>query len=226
VDHLSTSGAGNGVDVGVFREPQNGLDRDAEYGLSEFDVKQRFVATAVWELPFGRNRMFGGASSPTVDMLLGGWEFSPIITIQGGLGLTITQSQLLNLGGERRSRPNRVTNGTLDEDLRTVDHFFDTDAFAILQTSPSLAGFVPNQAFGNSGVGVIRGPRMVNLDFTLGKTFTITENQSVQFRSEFFNAFNRANFSVPGINVGAGFGQIVSTATEARIIQFALKYRF
>jgi hypothetical protein len=224
VDHLSTSGAGNGVDVGVFREPQNGLDRDAEYGLAEFDVKQRFVASAVWEIPFGRGRMFGSNMSTMVDMVLGGWEFSPILSVQGGLGLTITQSCLLNLGGERRCRPNRVSNGTLDNG--TVDRWFDDSAFVILQTNPTASGFVPNQAFGNSGVGVIRGPGMVNLDFTLGKIFHITERQSVQFRSEFFNAFNRANFSVPGVNVGAGFGQIVNTSTEARIIQFGLKYRF
>ncbi|MGH9784238.1 MAG: hypothetical protein ACRD88_08630 [Terriglobia bacterium] len=140
------------------------------------------------------------------------------------LALPFAWRQLLNLGGERKSRPNRISNGTLDDG--TVDRFFDTSAFVTLQTSPTAAGFVPNQAFGNSGVGVIRGPGMVNLDFTLAKTFPITERQSVQFRSEFFNAFNRANFSVPGVNVGAGFGQIVSTATEARIIQFALKYRF
>jgi hypothetical protein len=48
----------------------------------------------------------------------------------------------------------------------------------------------------------------------------------VQFRAEFFNALNHPNFSVPGTNISAGFGQITSTSTEARIIQFALKYRF
>jgi len=107
-----------------------------------------------------------------------------------------------------------------------VDRFFNTAAFVVLQTNPALAGFVPNQAFGNSGIGVIRGPNLINFDFNLSKTFKVTERNSLQFRAEFFNAFNRANFGVPGITVGAGFGQIVSTATEARIIQFGLKYKF
>jgi hypothetical protein len=70
------------------------------------------------------------------------------------------------------------------------------------------------------------GPGLINVDFNLNKSFAITERQSVQFRAEFFNALNRANFSVPGVTMGGGFGQIVATSTEARIIQFALKYRF
>src|SRR5262245_12561841 len=225
-DHLATSEVGNGIDVGVNNQPQNPLDRRAEYGLSEFDVKQRFVASAVWLLPFGKGRQFGSAATKPMDFLFGGWEFSPIITLQQGLGLTITQDGLLNLGGERSSRPNRLGNGTLPSEQQTVDRFFDTNAFQVLSPTPGTVGFVPNQAYGNSGVGVVRGPNLINVDFNLSKTFSVNERHSFQFRTEFFNAFNRANFGVPGVRIGAGFGQIVNTITEARIVQFALKYRF
>jgi len=226
VDHLSTSGAGNGVDVGVFREPQDGNNRGLEYGLAEFDVKHRFVTSAVWQIPYGRGRQFGSNAGRGLDLILGGWEFSPIITIQQGLGLTALQSGLLNLGGERRSRPNRIANGNLPGGQQSVDRWFDTNAFVILQTSRTVAGFVANQAFGNSGPGIMRGPNLHNIDFNLNKTFAVTERHTIQFRAEFFNAFNRANFGVPGVTMGAGFGQIVNTSTEARIIQFGLKYRF
>ena len=227
VDHLSTSGVGNGVDVGVFKEPENGYNRRAEYGLAEFDVQHRFVASAVWELPYGRGRRYGSSGARGVDFLLGGWEFSPIVTVQSGLGLTVTQAQLLNIGGERQSRPNRLANGALPSDQRTVDRYFDTSAFKVLQTDPTRDGFVPNQAFGNSGVGILRGPGLFNIDFNLNKSFKITEKQALQFRAEFFNALNHPSFNVPGVNISSGgFGQIISTATEARIIQFALKYRF
>jgi hypothetical protein len=226
VDHLSTSGAGNGVDVGVFREPQDGNNRAAEYGLAEFDVKHRFVASAVWEIPYGRGRKFGDNASRPLDAVFGGWEFSPILTAQTGLGLTVLQAGLLNLGGERRSRPNRAGDGSLPESVRTVDNYLDAAAFMVLNPTAGGAGFVPNQAFGNSGVGILRGPGMVNLDFNLNKTIAIRENHTIQFRAEFFNAFNRANLSVPGVTLGAGFGQITSMSTEPRIIQFALKYRF
>ncbi len=226
VDHLSTSGQGNGVDTGVFREPQNGFDRSKEYGLAEFDVQQRFVASAVWQLPYGKGRAFGSDAGRGLDLLLGGWEFSPILTLQGGLGLTIWHSDLLNLGGERRSRPNRLANGALPENQRTVDRYFDTAAFQRLSPTAGTAGFVPNQAFGDSGIGVMRGPSLKNLDFNLSKTFAVTEKHSLQFRAEFFNSLNHPSFSVPGVEIGGGYGAIAATATEARIIQFALKYRF
>ena len=226
VDHLSTSGAGNGTDVGVFREPQDGNNRSLEYGPAEFDVKHRFVASAVWQLPYGRGRQYGSSASRALDAVFGGWELSPIITAQTGLGLTAIQAGLLNLGGERRSRPNRIADGELDSSARTVDRWFDTNAFVTLNPVAGGAGFVPNQAFGNSGVGIMRGPGMFNVDFNLSKTFAFNERHSLQFRTEFFNAFNRANLSVPGVTMGAGFGQIIAMSTEPRIIQFALKYRF
>jgi hypothetical protein len=225
VDHLSTSGAGNGTDVGIFREPQNPKDRRAEYGPSEFDVTHRFVLSGVWQLPFGRSRQIGRDWSRAADLFLGGWELSPIFTSQTGLPLTINQPTVTNIGGERRSRPNRIGNGTLPSDQQTVDRWFDTTAFVALDPTPGRPGFVPNQIFGNSGVGIIRGPGFVNLDVNLAKDFRITERWSAQFRAEFFNALNRANFGVPGVTIGGGFGQIVS-ANEARIIQFALKLRF
>jgi hypothetical protein len=225
VDHLSTSGTGNGVDVGAFREPQNPANRRLEYGPSEFDINHRFVLSGVWQLPFGRGRSYGRDWSRPVDLLLGGWEFSPIFTAQTGLPLTMNQPIVVNIGGERRARPNRVADGNLPEDQRTVDRYFDTNAFVPLAANVGQPGFVPNQIFGNSGVGVVRGPNYVNLDFNAAKTFTITERFSAQLRGEFFNAFNHTNLGVPGVTTGAGFGQIVRTY-DSRIIQFGLKLRF
>jgi hypothetical protein len=219
VDHLSTSGVGNGVDVGEYKEPQNPHNRRVEYGPSEFDVTHRFVISGVWRLPFGRSQAIGKSWSRPADLVLGGWEFSPIFTWQGGLPLTINQPQAINIGGERRSRPNRIADGTLPSDQRTVDHWFDTSAFAVLTAS------TPNQIFGNSGVGIIRSPGVVNFDFNLAKDFAFTERLGMQFRAEFFNALNHANLGLPGVTTGAGFGQIVS-ASDARIIQFALKLKF
>src|SRR5438093_12538110 len=68
VDHLSTSGAGNGVDVGEFKEPQNGKVRRLEYGPAEFDVTHRFVLSGVWQLPFGRGQRHGANWSRGTDL--------------------------------------------------------------------------------------------------------------------------------------------------------------
>jgi hypothetical protein len=225
VDHLSTSGVGNGVDVGEFREPQDPHRRRLEYGPAEFDVAHRFVLSGVWQLPFGRGKSHGKDWSRGVDLLLGGWQFSPIFSTQTGLALTMNQAQIVNIGGERRSRPNRIANGTLPESQRTADRWFDTGAFVALSNTPGQTGFVPNQIFGNSGVGIVRGPGLQSLDFNLAKDFSIWERLSAQFRVEFFNALNHSNLGVPGVTLGAGFGQIVS-ASDARIIQFGLKLKF
>jgi carboxypeptidase family protein/TonB-dependent receptor-like protein len=220
-DHISTSGGGPGFDTGTFREPQDGLNVAADRGLAEFDIKQRLVASYIYELPFGHGRRFGKDWHKAVDLMLGGWQLTGINVFQGGLGLTATLggSSVLNLGGERRARPNLIGNPVLPESQRTVARWFNIDAF---QPSFSPAP----QAFGNAGVGIMRGPGYVNFDFTLAKNFNVTERIRFQFRTEFFNAFNRANFGPPNIaRDSTGFGQILS-ASNARIIQFGLKMYF
>jgi hypothetical protein len=220
VDHLSTSGVGNGVDVGEFKEPQDPHNRRLEYGPAEFDITHRFVVSGVWRLPVGTGHVIGNNWSHGLNTAFGGWEFSPIFTWQGGLPLTINQPQVINIGGERRFRPDRIRNGTLSADQRTVDRWFDSSAFVPLTAN------TPNEIFGNSGVGIVRGPKYANFDFNLGKDFPLREQVGLQFRIEMFNAFNHTNFGLPGVTIGGGFGQIVSTATDARIIQAALKVKF
>ena len=224
IDQLASGGDATTYQ-GAKRTPQNGYDLKNEKGLADFDIQMRFVMSAVWELPYGRGRRYQ-SSHHVNELLFGGWQISPILIAQGGLPLTIVQSQLLNLGGNRNSRPNRIADGNLPDDQRTVSRWFDTNAFVTLQTDPALKGFVPNQAFGNSGIGILRGPKLFTLDFNLSKEFWVTERQSLQFRTEFFNAPNHTNLGIPSVTIGSGFGQITSSATPARQIQFGLKYRF
>jgi hypothetical protein len=220
-DHISTSGGGAGVDVGTFREPQDGNNLRADRGLAEFDIKHRFVASYIYELPFGKGRRFGNDWGTAADLLLGGWQVTGIHVFQSGLGLTATLggASVLNIGGERRARPNLVGDPVLPESERTLARWFNTAAFQ--------AAFNPApQAFGTAGVGIMRGPGSVNFDFTFAKNFNVTERRYFQFRTELFNAFNRANFGPPNIaRDSSGFGQILSAA-NARIIQFGLKFYF
>jgi hypothetical protein len=84
----------------------------------------------------------------------------------------------------------------------------------------------PPKAFGNAGAGIMRGPGYANFDCTLAKEFRFVDQRYVQFRTEIFNAFDRANFGPPNIRRDqAAFGQIL-TASNARIIQFGLKSYF
>ncbi|MCA1652198.1 MAG: TonB-dependent receptor [Acidobacteria bacterium] len=219
-DHISTSGGGAGIDTGVFREPQDGNNLAAEYGPSEFDIRHRFVASYIWELPFGHGRRFGSNWNAPMDFIFGGWQITGINVLQSGLALTATLggATVLNLGGERRARPNLVGDPELPESERTLQRWFNTNAFSAFSPAP--------QAFGNAGVGIMRGPGLANFDFTLAKDFRVSDRRRVQFRTELFNAFNRPNFGPPNIaRDSSGFGQIL-TAGNARIIQFGLKFYF
>ena len=218
-DHISTSGGGAGIDTGVFREPQDGNNLRAEYGPTEFDIRHRFVASYIWELPFGRGRHWGNNWNRAMDLAFGGWQVTGIHALQSGLALTATLSgaNVVNLGGERRARPNLVGEPELSESQRTLARWFNTDAFA---------AFTVPQAFGNAGVGIMRGPGVANFDFTLAKSFQVTDRRYFQFRTEIFNAFNHPNFGPPNIaRDSSGFGQILSAA-PARIVQFGVKFYF
>jgi hypothetical protein len=218
-DHISTSGGGAGIDTGVFREPQDGNNLAAEYGPTEFDVRHRFVASYIWELPFGRGRHWGNNWNRAMDLAFGGWQVTGIHVLQSGLALTATLggANVVNLGGERRARPNLVGDPELPASQRTLARWFNTDAFA---------AFTVPQAFGNAGVGIMRGPGLANFDFTFAKNFQVNDRRYFQFRTEIFNAFNHPNFGPPNIaRDSSGFGQILSAA-PARIIQFGVKFYF
>jgi hypothetical protein len=99
-----------------------------------------------------------------------------------------------------------------------IERFFNTDAFVPV-------GNVPLGTYGNAGRGLISGPALNTSDFALLKDFMIREPVRVQFRSEFFNAFNQVNFNNPDqavVDLGDTFGRITS-AQPGRVIQFALK---
>ncbi len=219
-DHLSTAAVGPGVDTGVYRVPQNSNDLGAERGPAEFDITHRIAISYIYELPWGQGRRWGQSWGSARNLFFAGWQISGIHTIQGGLPLTaiLGGSAVLNLGGERIARPNLTGNPELPRSQRTVERWFNTDAFTSLSPAP--------QAFGTAGIGIMRGPGLASFDFSLMKKFNLDEGRFFQFRTEIFNAFNHPTFLPPDTRMDSGtFGRILS-AGNARIIQFALKLSF
>jgi len=219
-DHLSTSPVGPGVDIGVFSVPQDPNNLKAERGPAEFDVTHRLALSYIYELPWGRGRHWGQAWSRPTNLLLGNWQVSGIHVIQGGLPLTaiLGGSTVLNLGSDRVARPNLVGNPSLPRSQRTVERWFNTDAVTLPGPAP--------QAFGDSGVGIMRGPGLATFDYSIAKKISVDEDRYFQFRTELFNAFNHPNFGPPALRRNAStFGRILS-ARDARIIQFGLKFYF
>jgi hypothetical protein len=187
------------------------LDR----GPSQFNFKQRFVATFVWHVPFPAhaNAILKGA--------FGGWETSGILTFQSGAPLTPvagTDRSMTGLGNDRA-----VISGTAGSAYGTgacnsapCVNYLNASSFSL----PAVG------TFGNVSKGLLVGPGLVNLDAGIFRNITIHEKAYVQFRAEFFNITNYAPFNNPNSSVsGGGFGTILS-AGSPRIGQLALKFVF
>jgi hypothetical protein len=208
-----------GINGQAVQDPTN-LAR--EYGPLEFDIMRRFVASYLYQLPFGRGRRFLGGSSRALDLLVGGWQFNGITTLQAGFPLTPTLTYSLGKT-DTVSRPN-LTGDPADTSRQPHD-WLSPAAFAI----PSNAEIVAGNFFGNEGVGVARSPGLVNFDFSIFKNFDVREGMRVQLRTEVFNATNTPYFGAPGsvgLTLGTPtFGRVTS-AGDPRVLQLGLKLLF
>jgi len=197
---------------------QNSYDLAAERGRADFDQTLRWVLSFDYELPFG------GAgshlSNRAVDTAFGGWHLGGIYTLASGFPFSpYINDDTSNTGTQGIPRPDQLRNANLPRDQRGPNNWFDINAFAI----PS--GF----SFGNAGRNVLIGPGQNVFDWSLRKEFGLTERQRMEFRAEFFNAFNHPNFAQPDnfIDDGPGSaGVITSIAIPMRQIQFGVKYSF
>ena len=188
-------------------------------GPATFDRPQRLAVSFNLALP---NPLGGTASA--VRHAFAGWEVSGVSIVQSGVPFTVTNSlsgQSLDgdLGNGGAGRADYVggdpyTSGSTRERL---------NAYLV----KSVFSAAPTSRFGTLGRNRLRGPGQANLDFAVQKSFPLREAVALNFRSEFFNIFNHANFANPSGNLDSStFGVISSTEANARIIQFALKLTF
>jgi hypothetical protein len=189
----------------------------ADRGLSDFDVRQRFVASATWELPFGAGKALFGGTKGFASVLVSGWQATAIASMQSGFPLTISAADTSGAGSFTSLRANRIGTGNLDPGQRTILRWFDTAAFV----AP------PAGTFGTAGRNIIIGPGTNNWNLSAIKNTRFRERYNFQFRAEFFNAFNHAQFFAPATSVSAPlqFGRITS-ARAPRNMQMALKLYF
>lgn len=195
--------------------PQNNYYLRGERGLSDFNTRHRLVFSYIYQLPFGPGRPYLSQASGLLGTLLGGWEIAGISTLQSGRPYTPVISADNSNTGNFNDRPNRVGDPNLDDSR--PERWLNRNAFA----QP------PRFAFGNAGRNILIGDGIVNFDIALIKRIQFTENKLLQFRAEFFNAFNHPNFSLPENTFdSARFGTVPSTSTDPRNIQFGLKIIF
>lgn len=211
-----TMGIGGAI-AGDQSRAQNARDRDAEIAPLEFNQEHRLTLSWIYELPFGRGKPVASNASGTLNALIGGWSFQGIWTAHTGFPLTPSSTVSSNVGRQDVNRPDRICDGQLDGE--TLTRYFDTSCFVNH----------PFGEFGNSGNGVITGPGVNNFDLTFMKDIALPTEKPMrlQFRAEFFNAFNQASFDDPGLAVGTPqFGVVRDTRIDGREIQFGLKLIF
>ncbi|MCL5670582.1 MAG: TonB-dependent receptor [Acidobacteria bacterium] len=196
---------------------QNSYAPMQDKGLADFNRENVFTFSATAELPVGRGLRFGSNMKGIGNAFLGGWQGTAIVSLQSGPPVFISSAVSDNQDTLGPARPNRICNGNLPKSQRTLSKFIDTSCFVTQ----------PFGALGNAGRNVVFGPGINNMDLAALKNFPVTERVGLQFRAEFFNALNHAQFVAPNAwTAGTGtFGTI--TGTEApRQIQFALKLLF
>ncbi|HEU0142884.1 MAG TPA: carboxypeptidase regulatory-like domain-containing protein [Bryobacteraceae bacterium] len=195
--------------------PRNPFNARLDYGNSNFDHRHRFVASYVWALP-------PLTTMPTaVRAVLGNWNTSSVMTFQDGnvFSLTGGLSQPFTTGDPATQAGADATLPSGRSKQERILRWFNTDAFR-----PTPVG-----AYGNTGRNILRGPGFANVDFSVYKNLPLpgdVEGRYIEFRSEFFNLFNRVNLGMPNSNASnAFFGRILS-AGSPRIVQFAVKLYF
>jgi hypothetical protein len=198
-------------------------DLNACYGPSDFDIRHLFNADWVWELPFGKHGWIGRDVSGWANEIIGGWQVSGIVTARSGLPFS-TSTGAFPVGFVFDSPA--VFNGNASNLHGTINTsgqnitYFGGDAASLGFTNPQ-----------NGQIGVrnnLRGPRFWNVDLGIAKNFALPwEGQRLQIRADAFNAFNDNFFSLPNANINStSFGQITSSASAPREIQFAIRWDF
>jgi hypothetical protein len=232
LDETSGSGGASVFELWLLTNDQRN-PRQA-YGLTDFDRSQRAVLSFTYQVPQLKNTPL------LARRVLSDWQFSGIGVVQSGTPLTIMDANAGSVYGNFENRAQRSgsspsTHGSLFS--RVTRQYLDPAAFT---RAPEVVNgtSLADQDFGNSGVGIVRGPGQHNVDIAVEKIIPMGESNSVRFRSEFLNVTNTAQFANPDINLGysdplaespaasPSFGRITSSAANPRIIQFALRYQF
>lgn len=192
-------------------QPQDPRNLRAERGNSIIDLRHRFTASYLWELPFGKGRPLMNEGG-VLNVILGGWQTNGIFVAQTGQPFSpVLQTSTTNGTGSRPDVRSVVSYP------KTLQRWFDPSAF----------GTPAPYTYGNASRNSLFGPGRVNWDASLFKNFVIGEQVRFEFRAEAFNVLNHPQFGLPNQNIGnAQAGTITSTVGNPRQLQLGLRFQF
>ncbi len=187
---------------------RNDLHRD--WGLSALNITSQSSVSGSYDLPFGRGRHW--LTDTKAERLIGGWQINGIGTFLTGFPFTPQVGSNRSGDGDTRNPDRPSVNSSFSGPvlLQKPNQWFNPNAYVL--PAPGT--------YGNLGRAVLTGPGLAEVDFSLFKNTVITERANLQFRAEFFNLLNRANFGTPNATVfsngliSGSAGLITSTATS------------
>jgi hypothetical protein len=225
-DSLNATAANNAV--ALLSNPYNAR---TDWGLATYDVRNAAAVNVSYTLPVGRGKHFLGGLGDVANGVVNGWTLNSIVGVQSGFPFTPQLSYNPANNGDTRNpvRPflNPAFSGPVV--LGNPSEWFNPNAFI---APPSNSGF-----YGNLGRDTYIGPGLATWDFSVFKDTRVSERMSLQFRAELFNLLNHANFNTPNLitfvlqappnttvpEQSPTAGQVTSTSTTSRQVQFGLK---
>jgi hypothetical protein len=239
-DNGLTDGLGTGIGATYF--PLPGWSK-LDWALSQINLNHNFTASVIYDLPFGKGKQFGNDWSGPMNAVFGDWQLTLIEKLTSGFPVFVVDSANFTTGtnfqanGSSLIRPDIVGDPNrggpvagnpgcvAPARVHTVQNWFNPCAFAL----PA------NGQLGNANRAPVNGPNYINTDFSVIKQIRLPwENMGLNFRAEFFNLFNHAQFGLPvnagtgyaDITSGSGFGAETFIVNNPRVIQFGLKLTF
>jgi hypothetical protein len=230
---------GLGTNPGALYYPLPGTAK-LDWGLSQLNLNDSFTASVLYDLPFGKGKKYGSSWSGATNAVLGHWQVNVIERATSGFPLFVVDSGGgagvdFSYNGDSFQRPNEVGdpnkagneggNTGCPTQIHTLQNWFNPCAFAK----------APAGELGTAPRAPVYGPRFVNTDFSVIKNFPLPFREAnLQFRAEFFNLLNHAQFFLNGfadtgqqdINTPSSFGVVNNTVNNPRLIQFALRLNF
>jgi len=233
---------GLGTPIGALDFPLPNW-QSLDWAHSQINLNNNFTASVIYDLPFGKGKKYGSNWNGATNAILGNWQVTLIEKITSGFPIFVIDSNesstggasLINIGTaavagrtvqvsdpfQVGSSPNPGCNGlaTPPSQLSSASYYFNPCAFA----AP------PPGQLGTTTRAPISGPGFVNTDFSVIKRFALPwEGMGIDFRAEFFNLWNHAQFGLPAADLNAPqqFGLISSTVNNPRLVQFGLKFTF
>jgi len=234
---------GLGTSPGALYYPLPGFNK-LDWGLSQLNLNDSFTASVLYDLPFGKGKKFGSNWSGATNAILGHWQVNLIERATSGFPLFVVDSAdesgvFFYYNCCTLQRPNEVGDPNKAGAVAGNPGCAAPSAIHTLQNWFNPCAFMkaPAGELGTAPRAPVYGPRFVNTDFSIIKDFPLSfrEAMNLQFRAEFFNLFNHAQFYLNGlggtegeqdINTPSSFGVVNNTVNNPRLIQFALRLNF